>query len=478
MPVPPVLPLSPSGSAPGEEFGGAEDANREFQKDEIRPDERRAHLNVQNVIWLSPDGSGLSLAFRLKQEGHDVTVWVKDKPSSVQWSGILRHADDLSDALSLVRPNSLLVFDGTGGGRTADRFRTRETVRVVGSSRLADRLELDRTYGLNIMRQAGIAVPETTEFSDFPSAIEFVRKNRKRYVFKPVKGNVTTASTIAADTPEMMMDMLDFYHHQGDGGDVRFILQEFVDGVEISTEGWWDGRKWLLPFNHTMEEKRLTTGNHGPNMGCMGNVVWNCEADHIIEDTLIKLTPLLVNNYVGPIDVNCIVRDRAWGLEFTPRFGYDAIFAWSELLDAPLGEFLTFLAEGKYKRFPTRPDEYGISVRMLYDRDPKTQKFAMGLPIHGVDRDLLSHVWFGDMLTDADGKPRTAGVDGGVMAVSARASSVEEAQALVYQRMAMIKVPSAYYRDDIGARVKRDMKEISGWLEPVDAARFPMSLSQ
>jgi phosphoribosylamine--glycine ligase len=430
----------------------------------------RSRYRPADFVWLSPDGAGLAVAFRLKQEGHNVVVWVKDKQAKAMWRGLLYHVNELGEALSLVRPETIMVLDGTGGGRTADRFR-RQGVRVLGGSRLADRLEIDRNFGFDVMREAGLAVPETVEFDDIAKAKAFVLKDGRRWVFKPSKGDLANAFTFVAEDAEQMIDMFDYLQKslltKTKGETFKFILQEFVEGVEISTEGWFDGKKFVPPFNHTMEEKRLATGNHGPNMGCMGNVVWNmAEPDKIVQETLIPLESLLRGRHVGPIDVNCIVRERAWCLEFTPRMGYDSTFAWLELLDGPIGDFYEAFAGGRLDVMPVATDDLGLSVRMLYDRDPITQKHPPGLPIHGVSPELLPHVWFVDMALSEKKKPVTAGVDGYVLTVSGRAPTVDQARSLVYDRVEEVHVPSSYYRVDIGGRVDRDRQELGAWLEP------------
>ncbi len=83
-------------------------------------------------------------------------------------------------------------------------------------------------------------------------------------------------------------------------------------------------------------------GDKGPNTGCMGNVVFTTEGNRLTEQALMPLSPLLKKvGYVGPIDVNCILTATdAYFLEFTTRFGYDAIQTFSELLKIPLFDFL------------------------------------------------------------------------------------------------------------------------------------------
>src|SRR5208283_4900836 len=99
------------------------------------------------------------------------------------------------------------------------------------------------------------------------------------------------------------------------------------------------------------ERKQLMDGNLGPSGGCTGNIVWACDGEcPICKGGIRKLEGFLrVSNYKGMIDLNAIIsEDKLYGLEFTPRFGYDAspTLFWG-LLSMDLSELLYRVAKGQ-----------------------------------------------------------------------------------------------------------------------------------
>lgn len=100
-------------------------------------------------LILSGNGQGLGLGFRLKQEGHDVVVHTLGKRRD--YDGILRKVDKYDKVLT---PDTTVVFDSIGGGRTAERLRG-QGYHVVGGSMFADSLG-DPDMALGLMEEAGI----------------------------------------------------------------------------------------------------------------------------------------------------------------------------------------------------------------------------------------------------------------------------------------------------------------------------------
>ena len=128
-----------------------------------------------------------------------------------------------------------------------------------------------------------------------------------------------------------------------------FILQEFIKGTEVSVEGWFDGSEfWLL--NSTLEDKKFMNDNRGPNTGCSGNLVLLIKStDRIYREGLEKSKSILQQlGYRGMIDLNTIVtEDKAYGLEWTPRFGYDASATLCRMYAGDYGEMLGAVASGQ-----------------------------------------------------------------------------------------------------------------------------------
>jgi phosphoribosylamine--glycine ligase len=279
---------------------------------------------------------------------------------------------------------------------------------------------------------------------------------------------LNTAYTITIDHEES----LEWIEQMTRGEDnLEFELQEFVEGVEVSTEGWFDGQTFVDgSLNSTFEEKRFMDGNVGPRVGCAGNVVWFWRDDNALTRMVRSLEkPLRELKYgPGPIDVNTIVNeDGIFFLEFTARFGYDALQAQLELYDAPVGEILYDLAHGELDTFPVSTDLVAIAVRLTIPPYPTdTEAARKDIPIFFRQRDL-PHLHFNDVWLKDD-QLVTAGVGGSIGVASFAARSVDLAREGVYDIIDRVKVASddLQYRKEIGLRYHADFPSLMALIQP------------
>lgn len=155
-----------------------------------------------------------------------------------------------------------MIFDSAGGGKTADRLRG-EGYPVIGASVFADSLELDRSLALGLMEEAGIQVPPSQHFTDWQEGVQYVESRGERMCFKSDNNKLTS---YVSSCPEDMVEFL--RHQQAENEPADFELQDFVKGLEISTELWFDGFDYARPLNHTFERKQLMNDDLGPSSGC------------------------------------------------------------------------------------------------------------------------------------------------------------------------------------------------------------------
>src|SRR5205807_2351897 len=103
-----------------------------------------------------------------------------------------------------------------------------------------------------------------------------------------------------------------------------FQLQEFVKGVEIGASRFFNGKDFVGPVCMGVEYKRLCSGDVGPLTGEMGTLIFWRDDTRLFRETTSKLkSQLAAVNYVGYIDINCIVNAGGiFPLELTCRFGY------------------------------------------------------------------------------------------------------------------------------------------------------------
>lgn len=403
-------------------------------------------------LFMSKSGDSLPLATRVEDEGNEVAVHIWGPHSDCLGAGIVHLVDKWQ--LKAERAD-VIVFDMVGRGRVADQLRSSGKL-VVGASTESDRLELDRSYGTTVMKAHGIAIPRTQTFKSFMDGIAYARQRKERLVFKPSL-NQPCVMTYVADSSDDMVEQLKFFRSRAVGPAVEFELQDVVDGIEVSTEGWFSGGQFVRPFNATMEEKRLFDGGHGPQTGCMGNTVWhwNVECPPAAAKTLLKLESFLKrNSYCGPLDINTIVHadGTMCGLEFTARMGYSAIYSFVNLLDCEVGKFLHDCAAGTLRSFDVH-DGFSTAVRLSVPPWPHSEDAteAEGVPIQGVTPANEGQVFLLDVYLDGDAL-RIAGSDGVVAEAVGRGSTVGQSARSAYSVVRQLSIPNVQYRSDIGDR--------------------------
>jgi phosphoribosylamine---glycine ligase len=95
---------------------------------------------------ISKSGDGIGLAFRIKQEGHQVDFYLEDEHGPNLYKGLLPRVEDWQKGID---ENTILVFDMCWIGKEADALKS-EGFKVFGASEIADKLELDRAFALDL----------------------------------------------------------------------------------------------------------------------------------------------------------------------------------------------------------------------------------------------------------------------------------------------------------------------------------------
>ena len=430
------------------------------------------------ILLCSSGGIGAWFLLRLMREGH-ACDWVllddTDKPAHRRiLKGLVPPPLDQEPDPSAY---NLVLFDSTGHGELAEEIS--KVTPVIGDSLLASRLEDDRLFGIEIMEQCGIEVPEYAVFDSPDVARQFIKERPKRYVFKPfaVEGEEQDCdTTYVSDGPDDLMKAIDSVWK--DAHEASFLLQEVVDGTEISTEAYFDGSQFYF-HNHTLEEKKFMPGNFGPNTGCAGNLVWATNGPgRLFQHGLGKLRPFLRDSgYRGMIDLNTIVNENhVWGLEWTPRFGYDASASIFSLMENDLGEFLYRTATGS----PSSPApdvklraQWAASERLSIPPYPEEKlRAAAKLPVKGIKiEDAWLNCYLHDVMIDVSNtgdEPGlvTAGSEGWVASPIGYGHNPEAAWSNLRKLAKNYKMPNMQVRTDCQESTLKRLQEARamGWI--------------
>jgi hypothetical protein len=429
------------------------------------------------MIVISNNGEGLPLCYRMIMEGANTTVYLHNKDLGRSYDGIidkagisaLRSAVDRDDTIffdlnrvnehtkrdiALLKAFGCPAYSPSVSGAIADRM-IRNGKRVIGSTSWTDSLEFDREFGSHIAKNVGLKTPNYKRFTSIGEAKRFLSSSQDLWVLKP-DNNDDLDLTYVEKYPGELLQKFD--------GDLKgrisgpFILQEKIDGIELSTEGWFDGEEWSA-FNHTIESKRMMNSDLGPAIGSQSNTVW-MEPDPVIRKSFDKLSPMLKKSgYVGPVDVNAIYKNgEAYFLEWTPRGGYDAIFNLTTLLDSSITDFLS----GGFSSAEFRPG-FACSERISippfpYSEPDLVYKYARDIPLRFDLEDFYA------LDVYRDGSLKCAGGDGIIGVCSKAANSIGGAFGNVYRAIRDdIRIGSyLQYRTDA---VKNHQKRFDSYYE-------------
>jgi phosphoribosylamine--glycine ligase len=210
----------------------------------------------------------------------------------------------------------------------------------------------------------------------------------------------------------------------------------------------------MTPFNHTVERKQIANDNLGPSCGCSGNAVWGWfyGSNHVIEQGIKLMGPVLREfGYVGPIDLNTVVNEKGvFALEFTPRFGYDALPAFLQLYNGDFGELMVSLAAGDRPKEMSLKRGYGSALRISVPPYPSEEfKHVGGIPIRGWEKEHRSNLFFYEVMLTDDGKFVTSPAYGAVAAITGYGMTLEEAFEIPYDLARKARIPEKQYRTDM-----------------------------
>jgi phosphoribosylamine-glycine ligase len=409
-----------------------------------------------SFLIISEGGDGLGLAIRLQEEGHEVSMIIKDPIAEQRGEGLVEKGK--------TGLNPILVADCTGSGSVLDAYKDTDKC-SYGGSQIADRLETDRKYASQIFEECGIEEPFSKSFTDWDAAFEFIQQWDKdsKLVFKPEGHHSGVVPSYVPHDNKELLEML--HHYKGVIGDEpEFTLQEFIEGTCISSEAWVAKGKLLFPFNHTLERKQLMDGDLGPSGGCTGNVVWICTEDSCqLCRNLHALEPFLAScEYNGCIDINTVVtkEGEVYALEFTPRFGYDAFptFLYG-LFDGDFGAFIQSCCRGDSPELSLKTG-FAAGVRISTPPWPSEEFHARpGYPLRGLRKSDFAGFYSYEVSLQED-SPVTSGGYGIIGVAVGYGETIEGAFEEAYKIAIKLRLPDKQFRSDLSEVFTKEYRQI------------------
>lgn len=427
------------------------------------------------ILFISNDLIAGNLSKILKDEGHDVKLFIKSKYQRDNLDHIVTKTKNWKKELNWVGKDGLIIFDDTGFGKEQTKLR-KLGYTVYGGNEKSDELENERQRAQEIFKENNITIFPIIDFKNVHEALEYAIENPKCWV---IKQNDTAPKTLnyvgEFDDGRDVVSVLKSYLMDKTINRTKISLQERIRGVEIAVGGYFNGKDWVGPIDFNIEHKKFFPGDIGPTTSEMGTVAWyEDEKDDkkIFKETLAKIAPYLrAIDFRGHFDINCIVNEKGiFPLEATPRFGSPIVHLHSALQKSPWGELLYAIAKGEQYDLKCEKG-FGLVVLIALPpfpymkRSTKMYSHNPDIFFKNITEEDKKHLHFEEVSKNIDKEEYyVSDYRGYVLYVTGVEKTLAEAIKSTYKRIDKIIIPKMIYRNDIGQRfLDRDMQRLKDW---------------
>ena len=328
-------------------------------------------------------------------------------------------------------------------------------ITAFGPSAAAARIEGSKTYAKDLMRDCGVPTAAHVVFRDREEAAAHLACASYPAVLKADVLAAGKGVIIASDEREAR-EALEVFFAEKRFGDTEVVLEEFLDGEELSLLALCDGER-AIALAPAQDYKRAFDGDEGPNTGGMGSYSPVPGFDREAAEELVRLahqpivdelrrrgTPYHGILYAGLM----MTADGPRVLEFNCRFGDPETQAVLPRLRSDLVELLEAATRtgGLAGVEPEWSPDWAVTVVLAAGGYPGP--YQMGDEITGLDG--LGADVFHAGTAEAGGAIVTAG--GRVLNVTGLGASAAEARESAYEAAGRIDFAGKQMRGDIAAR--------------------------
>ncbi len=426
------------------------------------------------LLIIDHDAVALAFALRCVKAGHAVRWYIKPKESNNQDVGSgFKGLEKIDNWVASVKWADLIWCSSNDAYLPKLDALRKNGVKVLAPSARSAALEIKRSEGMKFFEDHGIKVPQYQQFNSLRHAEVHVRKVERRYVFKTLGDNEDKSLSYVSKTPADMIARLQRWQKLKMNPKGPVMLQEFIPGIEFAVSGWLGTEGFLKHFNENFENKKLLSGNCGPNCGEAGTVMKYVQSSLLAKSVLAPLEDSLQGlGHLGDVDVNCIIdeKGKAWPLEFTCRPGWPAF---NIMLAAHKGDPVQWMLDacnGKDTLEVSPQVACGVVVAIPdYPYSNKTKAERADIPIYGITDKNRAHVapqsvklakqptMSGDKVVEKD---IWTSADDYLCVVTGLGKTVKKACERAYSTIKEIHVPDMMYRDDIGERLAKQLPKL------------------
>ena len=329
---------------------------------------------------------------------------------------------------------------------------------VIGPNASAARLEGSKAFSKQFMLKHGIPTAKYKEFDTdhFSEGSEYVKTHSLPVVLK-ADGLAAGKGVIICQSHIEAMAEFELMLHQDKFGEAghRIVVEEFLDGIELSVFVLTDGDHYVL-LPEAKDYKKIGEGDKGPNTGGMGAVSPVPFADsefmlkvkeRIIDPTIKGLKSDGIE-YRGFIFIGLIkVGLEPMVIEFNCRLGDPETEVIIPRLKNDLVDLLKAVADKKLNEKTIQIDPRAAATMVAVSRG-YPGSYEKGFVIKGLDEKYEDSLVFHSGTQLDNGQVLTNG--GRVLCVTSYAGSLQDAIRKSITVLTHIDFDGMYFRRDIG----------------------------
>jgi len=336
-------------------------------------------------------------------------------------------------------------------------------IATFGPDRSCGRLESSKIFAKRFMERHGVPTARAVVVHSLEAALSALEVWSGACVIKADGLAAGKGVVVAPDVAAARSCVSDWYQHNRiPGGGSALLLEERLEGREVSVFAICDGRA-MLPFAAACDYKRAGDGDTGPNTGGMGAYSPPAGFPENMTDLVREriLAPVLRGllaegeRYVGVLYCGLMWTARGPAvIEFNARFGDPETQVLMPRVSGDFTGFLKSVADGAMDASLTSFSERScVGVVLATEQYPERSTPLQGLPANISLPDDCLMFWGGSTLKD--GLVNASG--GRVITVAARGDTLEGARARAYEGVHGLAAQldragsSLTYRTDIAA---------------------------
>jgi phosphoribosylamine---glycine ligase len=332
-------------------------------------------------------------------------------------------------------------------------------IACFGPSRAAAQLEGSKGFTKDFCREFSIPTAAYRRIGSLDAALAHIREKGAPIVVKADGLAAGKGVVVATTLSEAEAAVRAIFAGAFGAAGAEVVIEDYLEGEEVSFFALCDGER-AVALGSAQDHKRVGDGDKGPNTGGMGAyspapVMTNAMTSRVMREIVTPTVEGMKARGVpfrGVLFAGLMIgADGPKLIEYNVRFGDPEA---EVLLDRFRGDLLPYLMGCARGALPQSPpsldDETALTVVLAAKGYPDAP--LKGTQIRGVERaERLPGVTIHYCGARRDGDRLVA--DGGrVLAVTARGSSVAEAQRRAYAAVDAIDWPEGFCRRDIGWR--------------------------